>query len=69
MTPIQEEEDDEDITMLDTLEIWSSTSYKSSPTWSSRPVQTQLTTMNGKADISFIRYRNKVFLDALERRQ
>jgi hypothetical protein len=35
MTPIQEGEDDEDITMLDTPEIWSSTSYKSSPTWSS----------------------------------
>jgi hypothetical protein len=35
-TPIQEREDDEDITMLDTLEIWSSTSYKSSSTWSSR---------------------------------
>jgi hypothetical protein len=32
MTPIQEREDDEDITMLDTPKIWSSTSYKSSPT-------------------------------------
>jgi hypothetical protein len=36
MTPIYEGEDDADITMLDTPEIWSSTSYKSSPTWSSR---------------------------------
>jgi hypothetical protein len=37
-TPIQEREDDEDITMLDTPEIWSSMSYKSSPTWSSNCV-------------------------------
>jgi hypothetical protein len=47
---------DEDITMLDTPEIWSSMSYKSSTTWSSRPVRTQLTTLNGNADISFIRH-------------
>jgi hypothetical protein len=39
-TPIQEGEDNEDITMLDTPKIWSSTSYKSSPTWSSCPIQT-----------------------------
>jgi hypothetical protein len=44
MTPIQEGEDDEGITMLDTPEIWSSTSYKSSPTWSSSLVRTQPTT-------------------------
>jgi hypothetical protein len=37
---------DEDITMLDTSEICFSTSYKSSPTWFSRPVQTQPTTLN-----------------------
>jgi hypothetical protein len=59
---------DEDITMLDTPEIWSSTSYKSSPTWSSRLIQTQPTTLNGNADISFIRCQNEAFFDALERR-
>jgi hypothetical protein len=69
MTPIQEGEDDENITMLDTPEIWSSMSYKSSPTWSSRPIRTQLTTLNRNTDISFIRCRNKTFFDALERRQ
>jgi hypothetical protein len=41
--------------MLDTPDIWSSTSYKLSPTWSSRPVRIQPTTLNGSADISFIR--------------
>jgi hypothetical protein len=54
--------------MLDTPEIWSSTSYKSSPTWSSRPVRSQPTTLNGNADISSIRCQNEVFFDALERR-
>jgi hypothetical protein len=54
-TPTQEGEDDEDITMLDIPEIWSSMSYKSSPTWSSRPVRTQPTTLNENTDISFIR--------------
>jgi hypothetical protein len=60
---------DQDITMLDTLEIWSSMSYKSSQTWSSRPVRTQPTTLNGNADISFIWCSNKAFFDVLERRQ
>jgi hypothetical protein len=68
MTPIKEREHDEDITMLDTPKIWSSTSYKSSPTWSSRPVRTQPTTLHRNADISFIRHRNELFFDALERR-
>jgi hypothetical protein len=54
---------DEDITMLDTPEIWSS---MSSLTWSSHPVRTQLATLNGNANISSIRRRNEVFFDALE---
>jgi hypothetical protein len=57
-----------DITMLDTPERWSSTSYKSSPTCSSRPVRTQPTTLNGNADISFIQHQNRVFFDVLKRR-
>jgi hypothetical protein len=68
-TPIQEGEDDEDITMLNTPKIWSSTSYKSSPTWSLCPVRTQPTILNGDIDISFIRCQNDVFFDVLERRQ
>jgi hypothetical protein len=55
--------------MLDTPKIWSSTSYKSSPTWPSHLVRTQPSTLNGNTDISFIQRRNKVFFDALERRQ
>jgi hypothetical protein len=58
-----------DITMLDTLDIWPSTSYKSSPTWSSRPVRIQPTTLNGNTNIAFIRRRNEALFDALERRQ
>ena len=53
--------------MPDTSEIWSSTSCKSSPTWSSCPNQT--TTMNGNDDISFVLHRNELFFDALERRR
>jgi hypothetical protein len=34
----------------------------------SRPVGTQPTTMNRNADIFFIRRRNEIFFDALERR-
>jgi hypothetical protein len=68
-TPIQEGEDDEDTTMLGTPKIWSSTSYKSFPTWSSCPVRTQPTTLNENADISFIRHQNEAFFDALERRK
>ena len=66
MTPIQEGEDDEEIAMLDTLMPWSSPSYKSSPTQSSRSSRIQPTPLHSFGDISFIRRPNEVILDALE---
>jgi hypothetical protein len=55
---------DEDIAMLDTLMPWSSPSYKSSPTQSSRSSQIQPTPLHGFSDISLIRCPNEVILDA-----
>jgi hypothetical protein len=46
MTPIQEGEDDKDITMLDMHEPASSPSYKSSPTWTASSVRFQPTTLH-----------------------
>ena len=66
MTPIQEGEDDEDIAMLDTLMPWSSPSYKSSPTQSSRSSRIQPTPLHGFGDISLIRRTNEVILHAME---
>jgi hypothetical protein len=66
MTPIQEGEDDENITMLDMHEPASLPSYKSSPTWTASSVRIQPTTLHQNGDISLIRRPNKVFLDALE---
>ena len=65
-TPIQEGEDDEDIDMLDTFMPWPSPSYKSSPTRSSRSSRIQPTHLHSFGDISLIRSRNEVILDALE---
>ena len=66
-TPIQEGEDDEDITRLDTHMPWSSPSYKSSPTRSPRSSRIQPTPLHGFDDISLIRRPIHVCLDALER--
>ena len=66
MTPIQEGEDDEDIATLDMHEPASSPSYKSTLTRSSRSSRIQPTLMYGFGDISLIRSRNEVILDALE---
>ena len=44
-------------------------SCKSSPTWSSRPVQNQPNTLNGNSDINFIRRRIETFFDTLGRRR
>ena len=66
MTPIQEGEDDEDIAMLDMHEPASSPSYKSTPTQSSRSSRIHPTSLHGFGDISLIRSRNEVILDALE---
>jgi hypothetical protein len=66
MTPIQEEEDDEDITTLDMHELALSPSYKLSPTWTASSVRIQSTTLHQNGDISLIRRPNKAFLDALE---
>jgi len=51
---------------LDTLMPWSSPSYKSSPTQSSRSSRIQPTPLYGFGDISLIRRLNEVILDALE---
>jgi len=53
-TPIQEEEDDEDITTLDMHEPASSLSYKSTPTLFSRSSRIQPTPLHGFGDISLI---------------
>ena len=66
MTPIQEGEDDEDITTLDMHEPASSASFKSSPTWTTSSVRIQPTCLHQNGDISLIRSRNEVILDALE---
>lgn len=66
MTPIQEGEDDEDITTLDMHILASSPSYKSTPTRSSRSSRIQPTPLHGFGDISLIRSRNDVILDELE---
>ena len=65
-TPIQEGEDDEDIATLDIHELASSPSYKSTPTRFSRSSRIQPTPLHGFGDISLIRSRNEVILDALE---
>jgi len=68
-TPIQEEEDDEDIAMLDTLTPSSFSSCNSSPTQPlchSRIQQTRHRCFDHKL---FIRHRNGVILDSLERGQ
>ena len=64
-TPIQEGEDDEDITMLDIREPASSTST-SSPTWTATSVRCQPTALHQKGDISHIRTPNEAIFDALE---
>ena len=66
MTPIQEGEDDEDIATLDMHEPALSPSYKSTPTRFSRSSRIQPTPLHGFGDISLIRSRNEVILDALE---
>ena len=57
---------DEDIAMLDTTMPWSSPTYKSSPTWSSRSSRIQPAPLHGFGDFSLIRRPNEVILDALE---
>lgn len=65
-TPIQEGEDDEDITTLDTHEPASSPSYNSSPTWTASLVRIQPTALHRNDDISLIGHPMEVFFDALE---
>jgi len=65
-TPNQEGEDDEEITMLDTLKPASSTSYKSPAIWTAHSVRIQLTALYSNGDISLIRRPNMVFSDVLE---
>ena len=55
MTPIQEGEDDDDITMLDTHKPALSPSYKSLPIWTVRSVRIQQTTLDKIGHISLIR--------------
>jgi hypothetical protein len=66
MTPVQEGEDDEDITKVDTHEPWPSPSYMSSSSWTPRSVQIQQITLNGIGHISLIRHRNEAFFDVLD---
>ena len=56
----------EDIATLDMHKPASSTSYKSTPTRSSRSSRIQPTPLHGFSDISLIQSRNEVILDALE---
>ena len=63
---LDDSEDDDDITMLETFKPASSPSYKSSPTWTARSVRIQLTALHSNSVISPIRCPNKVFSDALE---
>jgi hypothetical protein len=67
MTPIQEREDDEDITTLDTHTPRPSPRYKSSPTQLPRSVRIQPTPLHCFGDTSLIRHRNEAYKDALER--
>jgi hypothetical protein len=66
-TPIQEGEDDEDITKVDTHEPWPSPSYKSSSTWTPRSVRIQQATLDRIGHISLIRHQKEAFFDVLER--
>ena len=56
MTPIQEGEDDEDITKVDTHEPCLSPSHMSSSSWISRSVRIQQTTLDKIGHISLIRH-------------
>jgi hypothetical protein len=67
MTPIQEGEDDEDITTLDIPTLWSFSSCNSSPTQLPRHPRIQQTHRHCFGHNSLIRHRNGAFLDALER--
>jgi hypothetical protein len=66
-TPIQEREDDEDITTLDTHMPRPSPRYKSAQTQSPRSVRIRLTPLHSFVDISLIWHRNEAYKDALER--
>jgi len=68
-TPFQEGEDDEDIATLDTLTPSSFPSYNSSPTQLPRHSRIQQTRRHCFDHNFFIRHRNRVILDSLERGQ